>query len=220
LTALLFAAAIAAAIEQGLTPPFSAEAAQRLNITYVEEGGKAFWALDAFAPVPAAMRAVAPFGNKSQRFAQATPSVFAAPAGKPVFPLPGATVAARAPANGTRRVTLLLRGSQNANQMFLAIPRAAKLAAIDIGGWYVTAPPSWAGEDYVIFGCMSRDCANAAPALTFATRAAVDIGIYERRFGLPAFAQRLRAARPRTAVPSQNGDGVTLIGEIHVPAAR
>ncbi|HEY3776939.1 MAG TPA: M20/M25/M40 family metallo-hydrolase [Rhizomicrobium sp.] len=218
-TAILFIAAIAAAAVQGTKPPFSIEAAQRLNVTYVEHGGKAFWALDAFAPVPAAVKAVASFSDQPRRFAPATPPYYAAPAGKPAFPLPTATVSAR-PADGARRVTLLLHGSGRADQMFLAIPQAAKLTAVDLGGWRVTAPPSWASEDYTLLACMSRDCANASPALTLASPAAVTIGLYERRFGLPGFAKRLVAARPRTAVPSQNGDGVMLLGEIRVPAAR
>jgi len=217
-TAFLFVGAICAAVVQGLEPTFSTTAAQRLSINYVQNRERAFWSVDASAPVPAAMRAAAGFSPVPIRLLGAFPRVYAAPAGNPRFPVPDATVIARPAVNGIRRVTVLFHGSDTTNQMYLVIPKAAVLKSVDIQGWHFAAPPVWSGEDSVLFACMSHDCRNESVTLTIAMRQPLTLGLYEHRFGLPAFGRSLAHARPATAVPSQNGDGVTLVGDIHVPA--
>jgi hypothetical protein len=220
-TAVLFGAAIVAAIVQGFLPTFSDVAPQRLSLTYVQDRTRAQWALDAAAPIPMAMRAVASFSAKPQRMSDfwGAPS-YLAPAGLPRFPAPAATVIARPPSNGLRRITVNLHGSNEAVQMYVAIPRAAGLRFIDVGGWHVTAPSDWATQDAVAIACMSRDCSDRSITLALTSRSAVNLGIYEHRFGLPDFARPLIDARPRTAVPSQNGDGVTLASVVTIPAAQ
>lgn len=104
--------------------------------------------------------------------------------------------------------------------MYVAIPRAAGLRFIDIGGWHATAPSGWAEQDAVAIACMSRDCFDESITLALTSRSAVNLGIYEHRFGLPDFARSLIDARPRAAVPSQNGDGVTLASVVTIPAAQ
>jgi hypothetical protein len=217
-TTVFFFGAVCAAVLQGMQPPFSTTAAQRLSINYVENRERAFWTVDAMAPVPPAMRAVAPFSSQPRRMLTAFPRVYAAPAGNPRFPVPDATIVATPPKNGMRRVTLLFHGSDAADQMHLVIPKDALLKAVDLQGWHFAAPAGWSDEDFVVFDCMSRDCRSASITLTLATHTAMTLGLYEHRFGLPDFARNLLRARPSTAVPSQNGDGVTLVGEIHVPA--
>jgi hypothetical protein len=220
LTAALFVGAIFAAVVQGFEPAYSKASAQRLNITYVQGRTRAYWAVDAAAPMPTALRAVAQFSQWPERLVPEMPRAYVAPAGAGRFPLPTATVIARPPAGGTRRVTLLFHGSESSNQMYLAIPKAARLEAIDINGWHVDAPRRWANEDSVALACMSRDCASETVTLTLASSSAVSLGLYEHHFGLPQFASRVVAARPDWAVPSQNGDGVTLVSEIRVPGTQ
>lgn len=215
---VFFVGAVCAAVVQGLQPAYSTTAAQRLNISYVQNRDRAFWAVDATAPVPPAMRAVAAFSPRPLWLLPAFPRVYSAPAGNPRFSVPDTTIIARPSMNGARRVTLLFHGSGAADQMFLVIPRAAVLKAIDVHGWHYVAPPSWSGQDYIEFACMSRDCGSESLTLTLATRTALTLGLFEHRFGLPDFAGNLLRSRPATAVQSQNGDGVTLAGEVHVPA--
>jgi len=93
------------------------------------------------------------------------------------------------------------------------------LKSLDIGGWHTDALRSWAREDAVAIACMSRDCADRSITLTLASRSRANLGIYQRRFGLPDFAHPLIAARPATAVPSQNGDGTTLVSTVTIPPA-
>ncbi len=216
-TLVMFVAAILAAVVQGLEPSYSTTAAQRLNVTYIEGRDRAVWAVDATAPVPASMRAVVPFASVPRRVLPETPSVYMAPAGAPRFSLPTVTAIIRPPANGARRITLLFHSSDRADQMYLVIPKNAMLKAVDLHGWHFDVPANWANQDSVVLACMSRDCATETVTLTLATRTAVTLGLFEHRFGLPDFARRLVAARPPTAVQSQNGDGVTLIGAVNLP---
>jgi hypothetical protein len=148
------------------------------------------------------------------------PRGYVAPADVPRLPLPDATIIVRPPVGGVRRITFLFHGSGSTDQMYLAIPKAAMLKAIYVHGWQFAAPPQWASEDEMLLACMSRDCATETATLTVATRSPVTFGLYEQRFGLPASAHRLLAARPPTAAPSQNGDGVTLISYLRVPGVR
>lgn len=213
-----FVGAVCAALVQGLEPAYSTTAAQRLSIGYVQNRERAFWTVDAMAPVPPAMRAIAAFSPRPRRLMPAFSSVYAAPAGNPRYPVPDATIIARPSTNGIRSITLLFHGSDAADQMFLIIPRSARLQAVDLQGLHYAAPASWSHQDTIAFMCMSRDCRNESVTLTLATPKPVTLGLYEQRFGLPGFAHALIAARPSTAVPSQNGDGVTLVAEVHVPA--
>jgi len=219
-TACLFASSTIAAAVQGFQPTFSALAPQRLNITYVQDRTHAEWAIDAFAPVPKAMRAAARFSAKPQRISDIASPCYVAPAGAPHFAPPTATVIARPPVGGFRRVTVKLHGSREARQMYVTIPKAADLKSVDIAGWHADAPAVWTNQDAVAIACMSRDCADQSITLTLASRSGATLGIYEHRFGLPDFARPLVAARPPTAVPSQNGDGVTLVNTVTIPAAQ
>lgn len=215
-----FGLSIAAAAVQGFEPTFSAAAPQRLSITYVQDRARSQWAVDAFAPVPKSMRAVVPFSARPQRISDIAALSYIAPAASMPLPAPTATVIAHPSSGGLRRVTINLHGSHSTAQMYVTIPRAAGLRSIEIGGWHTDLPAAWAGREAVAIACMSSDCAEQSITLALASRLAVNLGIYEHRFGLPDFAHALVAARPPTAVPSQNGDGMTLASTVALPAAQ
>lgn len=216
----LFGLAIIAAAVQGLEPAFSTMAPQRLSITYLQDRTRAEWTADSSAPLPNAMRAIVPFSEEPQRTSDIAGLSYVAPAGAARFAVPTATVIARPLTHGLRRVTVNLHGSKGAAQMYVTVPKTADLRSIDVDEWHTDTPTAWARQDAVAIACMSRDCANRSVTLTLASRSAVNLGIYEHRFGLPDFARSLVAARPATAVPSQNGDGVTLVTNVTVPSAQ
>jgi hypothetical protein len=218
-TGALLLLAVVGGVVQGLVPTFSIAAPQRLSITYVEDRTHAGWTVDAFAPVPNAMRAVAAFSTKPRRISDVAPLSYFAPAGAPRFVPPTATVIVRPSVNGLRLVTIDLHGSREAAQMYVTIPKSAEVKSVDIRGWHFDTPRSWENQDAVAIACMSRDCASASLTLTLASRTAASIAVFEHRFGLPDFARPLLTARPVAAVPSQNGDGVTLVNTVVVPTA-
>jgi peptidase M28-like protein len=217
---LLLVAAVGASVAAGLQPSYSAIAPQRLSISYVQDSGRSLWAVDALAPVPPSMSAAANFSAAPEKISPfAWSSSYVAPADNLNLPMPTARLLANRRTDGGRRVILALQGSDDANQMAFIITHPKGLKAIDIKDWHFDAPPAWAKLDRVVVACMSRDCATAILALTMADDAPVDAILGEDRFGLPPEGARLLAARPKTAVQSQNGDGVLLISRLHVPGA-
>jgi hypothetical protein len=203
-----------------MQPAFSPAAPQRLNVTYVEDDSRTLWALDALAPVPSPMKAVAKFLPSPEKVSPfAWSSSYVAPAANLHLPLPTAHLLADQRTNGGRRVTLALHGSDDANQMALILTRPAGLKSIDIKDWHYDVPPQWTKLDRVVIACMSRDCATATVTLSFSNNAPVEAILGEARFELPQEASALLAARPRTAAQSQNGDGELLINHLHIPGA-
>jgi len=220
LTAVVLAAAISASVYAGLQPAYSTIAPQRLSITYVQENARALWSVDALGPVPAGLKAAAKFGATPERISPfAWSSSYVAPADDLHEALPTARIIGDRRTDVGRRVTLALQGSDDANQMAFILAKPTNLKAIDIKDWHFDAPPQWAKLDRVVIACMSRDCASATLTLTLADDAPLDSTLGEDRFGLPPEGARLLAARPQSAVPSQNGDGVLLINHLHVPGA-
>ncbi|HEV2562315.1 MAG TPA: M20/M25/M40 family metallo-hydrolase [Rhizomicrobium sp.] len=217
--ALAFGGAIGAAVAVGLQPAYSEMAPLRLNLAYVEDHdkGRALWAVDANAPLPPSLRAAAKFGKTAEKpYPAAWLKAYVADAGKPRFAAPAATVTQTARGKG-RRVTLALQGSADAAQMYLVVPKAAQLEAITLNGKHFDAPPEWKKLDRVIIGCQTGDCRNANVMLDLATKKAVELMLAERRAGLPDFGKFLERGRPKTAVPSQLGDGTYVLSSVKVP---
>lgn len=218
--AVAFGGALAAAVVAGLQPAYSETAPLRLNLNYVEDHakGRAMWAADANAPLPASLRAAANFGTTPEKPHPATyQDAYIAPAGAMRFAPPTAIVASAVQAGG-RRVTLTYQGSANAAQMYLAVPKDAQLQGVTINGKHFDAPPEWRKLPRVLIGCMTDDCRNAIVSLDLGTKKAVELTLIERRVGLPDFGKFLSDARPKTAVPSQMGDGTYILMALKVPA--
>jgi hypothetical protein len=209
-----FAAAIVLSVVAGLQPAFSRVAAQRLSLSYVESDGQAQWVVDAGAPLPGKLRAAAGFSTTPQ---MSVPGQFfpayAASAGAAQFPPPKG----EAVASG-HRIEISLHGSPQATGMLLIVPKAAGLKAIDIGGQHLVAPVDLATD--TVLACLTPDCAQEHVSLDVATNAPFEIQFAEQRHGLPPQGGKLLAARPKTAVPSQNGDITVLFSKLTVPAGR
>jgi hypothetical protein len=122
---------------------------------------------------------------------------------------------------GLRRVILSLKGSAETNQMLMAIPKVAGLKAVSVDEKRYEVPAEWARSpgSYDIVGCFTRDCATRIVTLDLTGKAGLKLYLSEIRYGLPPEAAKLVAARPKTAVQSQNGDTTVLINSVTVPPA-
>jgi hypothetical protein len=207
--------ALCLSVLQGREPAFSPTTPQRLNITYVEENGRAQWAVDALAPIPASLRHAANFGSEPRKLSPfAWSSSYVAPAGvaRDVSPVVQILLDQR-DRNG-RRLSLALHGSNQAQQMFLIFYKPRGLKDLEINGWHFSVPPQWGSRDRVVIACMSRDCASMKLTVALRGNAPLNTILGENRFTLPSAAATLLAARPNNAVPSQNGDGTLLINHL------
>jgi len=220
--------AIAFAIAAGFQPAFSEMSPQRLSINYVEDATrhKTFWAADAggffgSAPLPPSLKAAAKFSDKAERpFPFSFGLSYLAPAGPARFESPSALANVSKEADGTRRIVLTLYGSPQAGQMIIAVPKISGLKTIEIDGKKFDVPKLWTRlpGPYDFIGCFSRDCATKTITLDVSAQGPLKLLVGELRYGLPPDGQKLIAARPKTAVASQNGDTTVLINSVMVPA--
>jgi len=215
---IAFVVALGAAVFAGMQPAYSEIAPQRLNLSYVEDSGHAYWAADATAPLPASLRAAAKFADKPDYpYPGAYQQAYIAQAGATRFPAPSATISEGTPNNATRAITVTFQGSVDASQMFLVVPKEADLRSLDTGDQHFAIQPDMAFGGNKVFLCMTPDCAHASVTLHVGSKASFEMTVAEFRLGLPAFGAALAAARPKTAVPSRMGDGVVLIAKVKVP---
>jgi hypothetical protein len=220
--------AVALAIAAGSQPAFSEISPQRLSISYVEDASthRTFWAADAggffgSAPLPPTLRAAAKFSDKPERpYPFSFGLAYIAPAGTTRFESPSALANVSETGAGTRRIALTLHGSPQADQMVIAVPKESGLKTIEIDGKRFDVPKTWAHSSlpYNFIGCFTRDCATKTIQLGVSARGPLKFLVSEVRYGLPPDGQKLIAARPKTAVASQNGDTTVLINSMTVPA--
>jgi hypothetical protein len=208
-----------AGIIAGLQPAYSTTQAQRLSIRYVEDAKEkqAKWALDADAPLPPSLRAAADFSKAPEVVLPGPfPKNYVAPAGEKRFASPSARIVSDAAVGGVHRVTIALQGSPEASGMLLVVPKDAALKEINVHGEHLVPPKGDSGD--TLLACVSRDCATETVGLEFGSRSAVALTLIEDRYGAPPFAAKLVAARPKNAIPSQNGDVVVLVNTIDIKA--
>jgi hypothetical protein len=98
--------------------------------------------------------------------------------------------------------------------MILQIPAAARWRRIDVGAEHLIAPRGWSADTRL--ECLGSDCRDRTVTLVLAGDAS-GLRVVEERAGLPPFGAFLQAARPETAMPSQNGDQVMLVNSVALP---
>jgi hypothetical protein len=197
---------------------------QRLNIQYIEDATKhrTLWAADTSAPLPPRLKHAGKFSDSPEHpYAFSYLKAYVAPAGAPQYPPPTADVSTRSLSATSRLVTLAMHGSTKANQIILAVPKIAELEGITIEGEHFDVPgfPMNSPLTYNLIACFSRDCANKTIVLQVRATSPIDLFLGEVRYGLPPGGERLIAARPRTAIASQNGDTTVLVNKVVVPGA-
>ncbi len=212
--------ALIATIIAGLQPAYSRTQAQRLSIRYVEDAVKKKASLGARCGGTAS--AVSARGGRLLEKAADRPATAVREklrrAGRErrgsrrrtERSSPMRVVA------GAHRITITLHGSPQASGMLLIVPKDAALRVIDIHGEHVVAPKD--NNTYTVLACVSRDCATETVGLEFGSRRDITLTLVEDRYGAPDFAAKLVAARPKNAIPSQNGDVVALVNTIVVKA--
>jgi hypothetical protein len=214
--AALAAVALLLGVVQGMRPAFSDTQPQRLSISFVDDHtiNEASWITSTLAPLPASLRAAAPFSDKRiTRGALRRGPAFTAPAGKTRFAAPTVQVTEQ-PSAGGRTVTLAIEASPEAAQVVVGVPPVAGLRAATVNG----ARQAIGGGGvlpWMTVGCVSRDCQHATITLEVGA-APFEVTVSEVRFGLPPDGQKLTDARPKTAVPSQDGDTTIVLTSVPV----
>jgi hypothetical protein len=205
-----FALSLLLGVFQGTRPAFSQAAPQRLSFAFIDdhEANQAYWFAATNAPLPPAVRSVAQFTKK--KIALYPVPGFEAPAGPPRLPAPAIDVSTQPSPTG-RTVTLAMKAPENVARVYFGIPAAAGIHAYSFNGVRHELPLH---RDVVLW-CMSADCAHATFSLEVGTPA-FDVLVATQAPGLPPDGEKLVAARPKDAVPSQNGDVTFVTTKVHI----
>ncbi len=216
--AALGTAALVFSVVAGLVPAFSKADPQRLNIAFIDDhiAGKGEWAVETGAALPAVYEHL----HFARAAASSVPllrqTAYVAPAGATRFAVPSATVSSR-PDGAGRAVTIVLRGSPEADRMAVVVPKEAGLLRAAMGGRRFLSASDNLNPAGTVIACVTADCRTMSVTLTFAARKPVDIIVGEQRYGLPPDGARYVRARPDWATASQSGDTTIVFGKLRLP---
>ncbi len=188
---------------------------QRMSIYFHEEGHAARWLVDTEArSLPEPMRQLAPFSAQRtvllpwaayRRGFSAT----AAPLGLPPPTLE--VLERRTLADGKRVVRARIASPRGAPAVVLALPAAARVESVVIGGTKVAPPPGAFRrffQGWQTYGCLTVPREGVEAQIESATGEPVEAVLLDRSSGLPPAGAALQEARPQDATP--DGD-VTVV---------
>lgn len=207
--ALFFVAlalSLGTAVGTALTPPFSADGPQPLNLQLHldADSGQSRW-LARGNPLPAGLREKAPF-QLGPAFPWSPPYLGAhvAPAPAWTAPAPEVTVVADERVGENRRLRLRLRSLRGARVGVLALPAARKFATVTLDG----KPLELARQDqgYRILSSATLPPEGSEFELVFSGNDRLEVYAADQSAGLPPAGAPLLAARGNLAVPFQDGD--------------
>jgi hypothetical protein len=183
--------------------------------TYVAEGEEAKTTLATFDRPPAALAAL--FPKRDVPWPWASEHAPTAPAG-PMAPEPSPTLellsseALRGVGGSSRRVVVKLRSSRGASIVGLAVHAQVSSSGVVVHGEPLGPERANRGsEPWRSFECVTTPPEGLEVDLTLDASGPVEAYVYDRTPGLPeGQPQKLRNARPPTAVPVHFGD-VTVV---------
>jgi hypothetical protein len=209
--AVALAAALALALVAASRPHASEDAPERVNVAFHEEAGEARWLVETETDdLAASFRAAAKLSARRERPFPWTAFRRAFVARAPALGLaaPKLEVLATREEGELRRVRARLSSPRGAPVTLLLLPPGARLS----GAWMegVALPPptakalAWFGG-WRLVGCATTPAAGVEVELLLGP-GPVEALVVDQSFGLPPAGAPLAAARPRSAVPSQDGD--------------
>ncbi len=216
-------AAVLCAVMAMVSPPYSPESPRTLTIQFHQDGdsGEARWAVRSAPPFPPALREAAQFAPQpgpaypwSPPFAR----LFMAPAPPLNVTAPTLTVLEDSSAGGKRRLRLLFTSMRGAPLGTLVVPKAAQLEALKIDGQAVELDrPTGAQEpDWRLLNNYTLSPQGSEIEVVLGATQPLDWYVYDRSYGLPPTGQALAAARPKDAVPIQDGDTTMVSRKVRI----
>lgn len=202
---------------QAALPHATEDRPERVTIAFHEEDGTARWLVQAeHDDLPPGLRAAAPFDRRREApfpWAPLRPS-FSAPA-RPLGLPPPRIVArvAEQTEQGMRRVRARLVSARGAPVLFLLLPPEVPAIFLSMEGAVAPEPAAkalrfWGGHR--LHACVTAPDGGVEIDVVLLSTGPVPAILVDQTFGLPGEGARLAAARPATAVPSQDGD-VTMV---------
>jgi hypothetical protein len=216
--------ALVMAVGVVLSPVYSTESPQRMNVVYQLDGdtGQARFLVVTPPPLSPTMRKAADFARRpGLAYPWSNMPSFLAPA--PALPLaaPQLAVLGETAEGGKRHVRLRLTSSRGAYSAIIAIPKAAQAEAISVAGHEVPPLPK-TGPQHQLPGEYRLLALSALPAegieidVVLGTPEHAEWTVLDRSLGVPPPGAALVAARPATAAPIQDGDLTVVSRKVRI----
>lgn len=216
-------AAVLCAVLAMVSPPYSPESPRTLTIQFHQDGdsGQARWAVRSAPPFPPALRQAAQFDPKpSPAFPWSPPlaRAFVAPAPPLNVTAPTLTVLEDSAVGGKRRLRLLFASMRGAPLGTLVVPKAAQLESLKVDGHIVELdqPAGAGGLDWRLLNNYTLPAHGSEIEVVLGASQPLDWYVFDRSYGLPPAGQALAAARPKDAVPFQDGDMTIVSRKVRI----
>jgi len=209
---------VAAFVTGAFLPPFSPRQPERANLLWHQDAdsGKARWLYSpASGALPAPMRGAATFGaSPVVPFPWSTDGrAFAAETAQRDWRGPELTVLERSASGGRRRIRAKLISPRGASVARLAFSPSVGIESLTMGGRLL--PPLHRrllrdNAGWRIYSCLTLPPEGVEIEAVLVGEKPAEIVLTDQSPGLPPEGAKLAALRPRTAVPSHEGD-VSLV---------
>lgn len=209
-------------------PTFTEQSPQRFSIWHVQDSSDvaavgASWLLDRDpdAPLPPAFATFGEFTNSAATTLPSGPDwLLYAPAPTRTVTPPSIEVSSDEVIGTSRVLRLRLEVGDGSDWLTLGVPRSAGPARLSLPGVgyeieLVGAESSTTG--LANFRCYGPACDGLEVELRMENPGGLELTIVAHSFGLPEIGAPLQAARPSTAVPSQDGDVSVVFARVTVP---
>ncbi len=220
--AALAAAGVVLVLVQAALPHATPDAPERVTIAFHEEAGQARWLVETESAAPAAwLREAGPFSaERTHPFAWSPhrPS-FSSAAPPRHLPAPRLEIASVRREGDVRHVRAHLSSPRGAPRAYLVFPPGADVASFAMEGVPAPAPAPkvrhwWGG--YSVHACAGLPARGVEIDVALRGDAPVSVLVVDESPGLPPDGERLRAARPESAVPSQQGDATYVSARVRL----
>ena len=220
------ALAVVCAVLARTSPAFSPAAPQPLDLAAWGDAGtgESRWLLLTAPPFPAAMRQAADFGRQPVApFPWSPPfeRAFVAPAPRLSAPGPEAAVLADSIVDGKRHLRLRLTSPRGAFVVSVFLPAAANPESIRLDGEAVELPKNPGRRAPRSPGWLPVTLLTLAPQgsemeVVLGATQPTDWYVVDKSYDLPAAAQGLLAARPKSSVPLQEGNRTLVSRKVRI----
>jgi hypothetical protein len=214
------AAALVFAVVAMLTPPFSPQSPRTLTVQLHEDAdsGTTRWLARGPRPLPAAFVKAGGFSPKPEvpfPWLPPTARVLVAPAAKLNAAGPELTVVENSVTGGKRRLRLRLTSPRGAPVGMIYVPVAAKLESIAIDGKSIPEGKGMPG-DWRSYTNLTLPPQGSQVDVVLGSTQPMDWYVLDRSYGLPPSGAALLAARPKDAVPFQDGDVTVVTRKVRI----
>jgi hypothetical protein len=217
-------AAVVCAVLARISAPYSLESPQPVTVQLFQDAGASRWIVRSSPPFPPAMRKAANFASQpGPAYPWSPPGgrAFTAPALPLGAPAPELTVLQDSVTAGKRRLRLRLTSPRGAPVGTVVVPAAAKLELVNVEGQTAftadgQGPGAGGGSAWRQITTLSVPPQGIEIEIILGSTQPTDWYVFDRSYGLPPSGQALLAARPRSAVPIQDGDSTMVSRKVKI----